>query len=189
VHIDAGHRAAAAARNPADRATFRPTNRCTDDPAHRDDTVHATADLQQHRPVRLARGVQIMPAAYSEDRDPPNARAIILIAAYRAGASLRQLARTHGVGVSTVHTILRRHGEPRRRPGDHPRPPTAAQLERERAIREAYAAGLSMHRVARELGLSASLVWKVLHRHRANMHAVDTDDAGSGLTPRAPQSA
>jgi transposase len=85
-----------------------------------------------------------------------------IIAAYRDGQSLRQVARAYGLGVSTVVTILRRRGEPRRPVGQHPRPPTAAQRQRDNAIRAAYRAGASMHGVARQLGISTSTVWRVL---------------------------
>jgi transposase-like protein len=88
-----------------------------------------------------------------------------IISAYRSGASLRDIARAHSISISTVHRILVAHGEPRRGVGAYPRAQTAAQLERDRRIRDAYKAGLSMHGVARQLRLSTSLVWKVLAQH------------------------
>jgi Mor family transcriptional regulator len=94
----------------------------------------------------------------------------VIVAGYRDGASLRQLARRFNLGVTTVHSILRRHGEPRRGVGQSHRPPTAAQLERDRAVIAAYRAGNGMHTVARQLGLSTSQVWTVLERHNEPRH-------------------
>jgi hypothetical protein len=90
-----------------------------------------------------------------------------IIAAYRSGASLRQLVRDFGIGVTTAHSILRGHGEPRRDPGYHRQPPTAAQLKRDAHCIAAYRATRSMHAVARQLGISTSTVWRVLAGHNA----------------------
>ena len=43
-----------------------------------------------------------------------------LIAGYRAGATLKQLAERHGVSLSVVYRRLEAAGEPRRRSGWNP---------------------------------------------------------------------
>jgi hypothetical protein len=88
----------------------------------------------------------------------------LVVAAYRSGQSLRPIAADFGISATSVHTILVANGEPRRGVGHQHRPPTAAQLERDRAVIASYRAG-NGHTVARQLGLSTSQVWTVLERH------------------------
>jgi transposase len=94
-----------------------------------------------------------------------------IIRAYREGQSLRQIAAALGVTATTVHRILCRYGEPRRGVGYQQRPPTPAQLERDRAVIRSYQSGQSMNVISRQLGISTSVVWRVLTRHNEPRHA------------------
>lgn len=50
-------------------------------------------------------------------RPPKILDVAVLVAAYRAGATLAALARAYGVGTVTIWRRLKEAGEPRRRPG------------------------------------------------------------------------
>ena len=91
--------------------------------------------------------------------------ATTIIGAYRSGHSLRAVGARFGIGPTTVWSILNRHGEPRRGPGEWARPPTQAELARDASVIAAHRDGQSLNRISRSLGIGKTLAWNILVRH------------------------
>jgi hypothetical protein len=88
-----------------------------------------------------------------------------IIHAYRAGQSLRQIARQRGTGTTAVWRALHRHNEPRRPRGQPPSQPTQAALARDAAVLRAYRAGHSLDAISRFLRIGKTTAWAILVRH------------------------
>ena len=91
--------------------------------------------------------------------------ATTIISVYRSGHSLRAISARFGIGTTTVWSILNRHGEPRRGPGEWAKPPTQAELARDASVIAAYRDGQSLNRISRSLGIGKTLAWNILVRH------------------------
>jgi transposase len=100
----------------------------------------------------------------------PTQRDQAIIAAYRAGHSLREIARDLEIHHSVVRHVLHRHDEPCRAAGRPGKPPTPEITARDAAVISAYRDRRSMHAVSRALGLSVSVVWRILARHGVPRH-------------------
>jgi hypothetical protein len=88
-----------------------------------------------------------------------------IVDAYRAGQSLRQIARARGVGTTVVWRALHRHAEPRRPRGQPPAAPTPAALARDAAVLAAYRAGCSLDAISRAQRIGKTTAWAILVRH------------------------
>jgi transposase len=88
-----------------------------------------------------------------------------IIAAYRAGHSLREIARDLGIHHSVVRDVLHRHNEPCRAAGRPAKASTTQTIARDAGVIAAYRDGQSLDAVSRTLGIGKTTVWKILVRH------------------------
>lgn len=82
-----------------------------------------------------------------------------IIAAYRGGATTRQLAKDHGVCKTNIEDLLHRNGVRMRK-----QPLTPDQIEEAARLRDQ---GLSTYKIADRFGVVQSTVWRALRLHKS----------------------